>query len=370
MTGPCAKTRVTCTLTFPDGRQVVGENACANPQPACPREPGEDYTKCRTVCQQLGHAEQQAVALCNGDARGASAVLRGHTYACQACQEALFGAGVVSLFVQPKGPAVTTPSSPGERQVLSDDEIRKGWESIDERGYNVGGGTTLTGWTNAVRWAERQIAARAALNEPSPPPPAPPAHGLPWRCFHCNEVFVDSEAALDHFGHSEHDKPGCQYDITHIRWMEAQHRRNVDDDSEALRTVRSLAGEHEALRRKAEELGYARGLADARRHPEELGLVAAPPAPGVREALAPMRHADFVAHRAAVAATPTRPEQTAGEVEKLREALTGLLEVINARNDQGGRLRLNEAGRARVDAALAALSATQPKEPGQPEQKP
>jgi hypothetical protein len=105
MTGPCAKTRVTCTLTFPNGVEVVGENLCANPQAVCPRAPGEDYTKCATVCQQMGHAEAQAVAACGGIADGASAVLRGHTYACQKCQEALFGAGVISLFVDPRAPA-------------------------------------------------------------------------------------------------------------------------------------------------------------------------------------------------------------------------------------------------------------------------
>jgi hypothetical protein len=97
MTGPCAKTRVTCTLTFPNGVEVVGENLCANPQAVCPRAPGE--------CQQMGHAEVQAVAACGGIADGASAVLRGHTYACQKCQEALFGAGVISLFVDPRKPA-------------------------------------------------------------------------------------------------------------------------------------------------------------------------------------------------------------------------------------------------------------------------
>lgn len=92
--GPCAKARVTCTLTLPDGGTVVGENWCANPQPVCPRLPGEDYTKCETICQQEGHAEQVAVRLAGPRAVGAVAVLRGHGYACRACQEALFGAGV------------------------------------------------------------------------------------------------------------------------------------------------------------------------------------------------------------------------------------------------------------------------------------
>jgi hypothetical protein len=97
MNGPCAKARVFCTLIAADGTAVVGENWCANPQAACPREPGEDYTKCVTVCQQEGHAEVVALRLAGANAKGATAKLRGHTYACMACQHALFGAGVVSF---------------------------------------------------------------------------------------------------------------------------------------------------------------------------------------------------------------------------------------------------------------------------------
>lgn len=101
-----------------------------------------------------------------------------------------------------------------------------------------------------------------------------------WRCFHCDEVFTDLAAAKEHFGSSEHQQPACQIDIKHVRWLEEQHRRGVEDDTEALRTIRAIVGEHEELRRRAEEQGYARGLEDARKHPEELGLTAAPsPAP-------------------------------------------------------------------------------------------
>jgi hypothetical protein len=101
-----------------------------------------------------------------------------------------------------------------------------------------------------------------------------------WRCFHCDEVFTTAETAELHFGRGELDKPACQISIEHIRWLEQQHHRGVQDDTEALRTIRTIVGEHEALRRRAEEQGYARGLADARKHPQELGLVAAPPLSG------------------------------------------------------------------------------------------
>lgn len=108
MNGPCAKATVRCTLVTEDGSRIVGENWCANPQAACPRLPGEDYTKCKTVCQQEGHAEQVAVRLAEGWARGSHAYLEGHTYACRECQEALFGAGVVALSIS-KPPSNIVP---------------------------------------------------------------------------------------------------------------------------------------------------------------------------------------------------------------------------------------------------------------------
>lgn len=93
----CAKTRVFVTLTHPDGRTWTGENHCRNPQPVCPRLPGEDYTKCRTVCDQVGHAEVVALQLAGAEAAGCTASVRNHTYYCMPCQHALFAAGVTSL---------------------------------------------------------------------------------------------------------------------------------------------------------------------------------------------------------------------------------------------------------------------------------
>lgn len=99
MIGPCAKTTVTCTIVAEDGERFVGTNYCENPQEVCPRSSGESYSKCVTICRQVGHAEIVAVRLAGAKAKGAAAYLQGHTYACQACQEALFGAGVLTLSV-------------------------------------------------------------------------------------------------------------------------------------------------------------------------------------------------------------------------------------------------------------------------------
>lgn len=99
----CAKTIVTCTLFLRNGETVIGRNDCNNPQAECPRAPGEDYTKCRTICDQRGHAEVQALARVSPPqkAEGADAIISGHTYACRECQEALFGAGVRWLRILP-----------------------------------------------------------------------------------------------------------------------------------------------------------------------------------------------------------------------------------------------------------------------------
>lgn len=96
----CAKRRVQCVIVTEDGKSFVGENDCSNPQNICPRAPGEDYTKCRTICQQTGHAEVNALRAAGPEARGALAVLIGHSHYCAACQIELFRAGVTALTIK------------------------------------------------------------------------------------------------------------------------------------------------------------------------------------------------------------------------------------------------------------------------------
>ena len=95
----CAKTVVTCVLVTPDGEHITGSNWCENPQAKCPREVGEGYEKCKSICGQGNHAEKDALLKAGDRAKGSRAYLNGHTYACQPCQEALFAAGVISLSV-------------------------------------------------------------------------------------------------------------------------------------------------------------------------------------------------------------------------------------------------------------------------------
>lgn len=98
--GPCAKKRVICTLLTVTGEKIVGTNDCRRPQVKCPRAPGEGYEKCKTICDQEGHAEEIALKRAGDKAKGAIATLEGITHYCRACQEKLFAAGVEALMIK------------------------------------------------------------------------------------------------------------------------------------------------------------------------------------------------------------------------------------------------------------------------------
>lgn len=96
----CADKIVTCVITSPDGQQFSGTNDCVTPQEVCPREPGENYQKCRDICNQPAHAEIIALARAGEAARGATVVVSGIGWVCRPCQLALYGAGVTSISVE------------------------------------------------------------------------------------------------------------------------------------------------------------------------------------------------------------------------------------------------------------------------------
>jgi deoxycytidylate deaminase len=98
----CAKTRVRCTIFTMDGRHVVGENDCLNPQEKCPRDAFEGYDKCFSICRQVGHAEQVALATARAagyDLKNAIAIVEGISHVCRDCQEKLYDAGVTFIGV-------------------------------------------------------------------------------------------------------------------------------------------------------------------------------------------------------------------------------------------------------------------------------
>lgn len=98
----CAKLMVGCVLILPDGRTYTGTNACKTPQVECPRLPGEGYPKCKTVCNQTGHAETQAIAAAQGASlTGAVAYVSHPSYVCQHCQDSLQAAGIHKFVLIP-----------------------------------------------------------------------------------------------------------------------------------------------------------------------------------------------------------------------------------------------------------------------------
>ena len=96
MLGPCAKKEVKCFII--KGKRVfTGTNECRNPQAFCPREPGEGYEKCKTICKQVGHAEEVALDAAGKHANGSRAFIQGIGHYCKSCQTKLFAAGVKTL---------------------------------------------------------------------------------------------------------------------------------------------------------------------------------------------------------------------------------------------------------------------------------
>ena len=100
----CAKRHVWCEIEA-HGRIFYGDNSCENPQAACPREPGEGYAKCKSICRQRGHAEMVALeeARASGvDLRHAHAIVGGHYYVCKSCAEVLRDAGISRILILEK----------------------------------------------------------------------------------------------------------------------------------------------------------------------------------------------------------------------------------------------------------------------------
>lgn len=105
-------------------------------------------------------------------------------------------------------------------------------------------------------------------------------HSKTWRCFHCDEVFTDREAAADHFGVQIDgcpDEVACKINATEgllvsmLREAQAELRLYHQEDNAAFRQFHALGAEHAMALRREEEKGYARGLEDAKKHPETLG---------------------------------------------------------------------------------------------------
>jgi hypothetical protein len=86
-----------------------------------------------------------------------------------------------------------------------------------------------------------------------------------WRCFHCDEVFTDREAASLHFGDygpRSYTDAHCLIDAPKLRDMEFQLQRYQEEDGPIHRLMHRQASEHTQALQRAEEAGYAKALKD------------------------------------------------------------------------------------------------------------
>lgn len=117
--GPCAKQRVVAVVSI-RGREdvIIGENICLNPQPVCPRLPGEAYAKCYTHCAQLGHAEETAlrqIRMLGIDPKDILGIdVFGHSGPCDNCRSLLdtYGLLDITTFIPGYSYRSVTPQEP------------------------------------------------------------------------------------------------------------------------------------------------------------------------------------------------------------------------------------------------------------------
>lgn len=98
---------------------------------------------------------------------------------------------------------------------------------------------------------------------------------IEWRCFHCGDVFTDKAAAREHFGETLDDEPICQVTAERYRQVERQLLMYENESDATSKTFYDIGHRAAIAERDAEQKGYDRGIADAKAHPYELGLVPA-----------------------------------------------------------------------------------------------
>jgi hypothetical protein len=102
-----------------------------------------------------------------------------------------------------------------------------------------------------------------------------------WRCFHCDEEFVTTDAARDHFGATGESASACQIKAGAERSLLKELRRveielfNLlhqvhNEATETMKAMHSQSGRHQQQLTAVEELGYERGLADGRKENDQL----------------------------------------------------------------------------------------------------
>src|SRR5690242_348459 len=95
-----------------------------------------------------------------------------------------------------------------------------------------------------------------------------------WRWFFCDEVVRSGRAAAEHFGTEigcDYPTPACQVKAheghlgAHIRQLEAELATWNNESHQIQQSIPTLEGEVAEKLRRAEEDGYARGVADMKK---------------------------------------------------------------------------------------------------------
>lgn len=89
-----------------------------------------------------------------------------------------------------------------------------------------------------------------------------------WRCFFCDDVFTSRAGAAAHFGGHQGSLAACQIKghehhlLDKIREQEAELAEYRGEDNAILRALQGLRFEADERVRRAEEIGYDRGVRD------------------------------------------------------------------------------------------------------------
>lgn len=98
---PCLKADVMAMIVDHVGQVATGTNEIQNEfVKKCPRELGEDYTKCKTICQQESHAEIAAIKKAKERGlilEGSKLYLTGHNKPCYNCRKACEKEGITII---------------------------------------------------------------------------------------------------------------------------------------------------------------------------------------------------------------------------------------------------------------------------------
>lgn len=157
----------------------------------------------------------------------------------------------------------------------------------------VSKGENLPENAHVVLDAADAIEGLAALSKPEGETGPAVAEPVAWRCYHCDETFTSEQCARLHFGRDEGCTPACQIKGSEGGLVAALRRAEDDaaeawsaihsETTDAAKAYHSQMARHREQLTAIEQLGYDRGIADAKAHPETLGLAALTVSPSPSE---------------------------------------------------------------------------------------